>query len=65
MARRNVDKEIREEVRSGGRGQTFYSGISNGAAKSPCNFLSAGESNRERGKRVRESIYTAFFCMAT
>lgn len=53
MARRNVDKEDAGEERGGGgRGQTFYSGISNGAAKSPCNFLSA------RGGNAYGGIYT-------
>lgn len=39
----------------GGVEQAFYSGISNGAAKSPCNFLSAGESARARGEAQRRS----------
>lgn len=39
-------------------GETFYSGISNGAAaKSLCNFLSAGESARTRARGMREGAY--------
>lgn len=48
--------------RGGGDGQTFYSGISNGGAKSPCNFLSAGR-NHPRGPysraRGEKRVYTA------
>lgn len=36
---RRAEGEVEEEM---GEEQTFYSGISNGGAKSPCNFLSAG-----------------------
>lgn len=40
-----------------GEGQTFYSGISNGGAKSPCNFLSAGRIH-PRGPYSREGRET-------
>jgi len=63
MTGRNADREMRteREMREGkgegaeemGEGQTFYSGISNGGAKSPCNFLSAGRIH-PRGPYSRE-----------
>lgn len=65
---RNADREMRTGQETGGEmreGQTFYSGISNGGAKSPCNFLSAGRIHPRgsvlAGARARggKRVYTA------
>lgn len=76
MMGRNADREMRTRLETrgegrggGGRGgveemgegQTFYSGISNGGAKSLCNFLSAGRIHPRglHSRGGRERVHTA------